>query len=328
MSTGLATLNRDDRVYIAGRGGLVGSAIWRALERAGFSDLVGLRSAELDLEDREQTQAHFAATRPKVVVLAAAHVGGILANSTRPVDFLTRNLRIQLNVFEAARAVEVDRLLFLGSSCVYPKDAPQPIKEEYLLTGPLEPSNDAYAIAKIAGILQVQAARCQYGVHWISAMPTNLYGPGDNYDPVSSHVLPALIKRFHDATRDGDDTATIWGSGTPRREFMHVDDLAEAVLFLLENYDEADCINVGTGSDVTILELAELTAVVAGFGGSIELDGTKPDGMSQKLLDVSRLTALGWQSRIGLGEGLRDAYRWYGDHVAQARTGRPLVGNP
>jgi len=304
----------DARIHVAGHRGLVGSAVWRHLQARGFTHLLGATSGELDLRERHAVEGYYAAHRPQVVVLAAAKVGGILANATYPADFLGDNLRIQTNVLEAAHRHGVERLLFLGSSCIYPKFAPQPIPESALLTGPLEATNDAYAIAKIAGVLHVQAMRRQHGHRWISAMPTNLYGPGDSFDPQNSHVLPAMLRRFHEAKRDGATSLTIWGTGTPRREFLHVDDLAEACLHLLEHYDDDPPVNVGCGQDVTIRELAELTAHVVGWDGTIEHDTTKPDGTPRKLLD-----ALGWRSRIGLREGLRDTYRWYVDQAAPAR---------
>jgi GDP-L-fucose synthase len=312
-------LDRDSVVYVAGHRGLVGSAIWRHLEAEGFTRLVGRTSAELDLRDRAAVAAFFAAERPQVVFLAAAKVGGIMANSTYPADFLSDNLQIQVNVMDAAAATGVERLLFLGSSCIYPKFAPQPIREDSLLTGALEPTNDAYAIAKIAGILQVQSLRRQHQVHYISAMPTNLYGPGDNFDPEKSHVLPALIRRFHEAKESGAESVTCWGTGSPRREFLHVDDLASACLFLVENYDSEATINVGTGTDVTIKELAETVAAIVGYEGEILWDTTKPDGTPQKLLDVSRLTSLGWTASIPLDAGLRSTYAWYVEHRADIR---------
>jgi GDP-L-fucose synthase len=302
---------RDATVYIAGHGGLVGSAVWRQLESAGFTHLVGRRAKELDLRDPVATRDFFAETRPSYVVLAAARVGGILANASAPVDFLSDNLRIQLNVLDAATEFGVDRLLFLGSSCIYPRLAPQPITEDALLTGPLEETNQAYAIAKIAGIAHVQAIRRQYGRSFISAMPTNLYGPGDNFDPESSHVLPALIRRFHEAARRGDASVTVWGTGSPRREFLHVDDLAAACLVLLEHYDGDSPINVGTGTDITIRELAGLVAEVVGFTGEIAFDSGKPDGTPRKVLDISRISALGWQPRVPLREGIADVAAWY-----------------
>ncbi|MGW1809114.1 GDP-L-fucose synthase family protein [Streptomyces sp. NPDC002078] len=310
-----APLDRSARVFVAGARGLVGSAVWRCLEREGFADVVGPRSSELDLRERQAVFDWFAATRPDVVVLAAARVGGIRANASRPTEFLSDNLRIQVNVLDAALEQRVERLLFLGSSCIYPKFAEQPIREEALLTGPLEPTNDAYAIAKIAGILQVQAVRRQYGLPWISAMPTNLYGPGDNFHPEHSHVLPSLVRRFHEAKESGARRVVNWGSGSARREFLHVDDLARACLHLLEHYDGDGPVNVGTGKDVTIRELAELVAEVVGYQGSVEWDPSQPDGTPRKLLDISRLTALGWSPRIELREGLSQTYAWYVENL-------------
>lgn len=315
-----ATLDRDSRVYIAGHRGLVGSAIWRKLEAEGFTELIGRSSAELDLKDRDAVFAFFAEQRPQHVVLAAAKVGGILANSTYPVDFLSDNLRIQANVLDAALEHDVDRLLFLGSSCIYPKYAAQPITEDALLTGYLEKTNDAYAIAKIAGILHIQAIRRQHGRAWISAMPTNLYGPGDNFSPTGSHVLPALIRRYDEAKRDGLDTVTNWGTGSPRREFLHVDDMAAACLHLLEHYDGPQQVNVGTGSDVTIKEIAETIAAVVGFEGETLWDTDKPDGTPQKLLDVSKLADAGWTASIGLEDGLRSTVEWYRAQHGSVRT--------
>ena len=303
-------LSLDSRIYVAGHNGLVGSAVWRHLQSQGFTDLVGWRSAEVDLRDRAATFDAVLSARPSVVVVAAAKVGGIMANSTHPVDFLNDNLRIQTNLFEAAHAADVERLLFLGSSCIYPKLAPQPIPESALLTGPLEPTNDAYAIAKIAGIMAIKSYRAQYGRHWISAMPTNLYGPGDNFDLTSSHVLPAMIRKFHEAT-ESRGSVTLWGTGAPMREFLHVDDLASAVLHLLRVYDSSETINVGTGVDVTIRELASTVADVVSYTGQVVWDSSKPDGTPRKLLDVSRLRALGWEPRIGLREGIASTYEWY-----------------
>jgi GDP-L-fucose synthase len=299
---------------VAGHRGLVGSAIWRRLQAEGFTNLIGRTSAELDLKDREAVFAFFAEAKPRYVVLAAAKVGGILANNTYPVDFLSDNLRIQVNVLDAALEHGVERVLFLGSSCIYPKLAPQPLKEEYLLTGHLEPTNDAYAIAKIAGILQIQAVRRQYGLPWISAMPTNLYGPGDNFSRTGSHVLPAMIRRYEEARITGAESVTNWGTGTPLREFLHVDDMAEACLHLLEHYDGAEHVNVGTGTDVTIKELAHRVAEAVGYEGRIEWDTTKPDGTPRKLMDVSKLAAAGWSARISLEEGLRTTVDWYREH--------------
>lgn len=312
-------LDRDSTFYVAGHRGLVGSAIWRRLERGGFTHLVGRTSKELDLKDRDAVFEFFAATKPRYVVLAAAKVGGILANSTTPVDFLSENLRIQVNVLDAALAQNVERALFLGSSCIYPKFATQPIREDSLLTGYLEPTNDAYAIAKIAGILQTQAVRRQYGLPWISAMPTNLYGPNDNFSPTTSHVLPALIRRYDSAVQTDAASVTNWGTGTPRREFLHSDDMADACLHLLEHYDGPEQVNVGTGTDVTIREIAETIARVTGFHGDTEWDTSKPDGTPQKLLDVSKLTSLGWTAQIGLEEGLSRAVKWYRDNQQDLR---------
>lgn len=313
-------LERDSVIYVAGHRGLVGSAIWRRLEAEGFTQIVGRSSAELDLRDRTAVFDFFAQTKPRYVVLAAAKVGGIAANSTFPVDFLSENLRIQTNVMDAALEQRTERLLFLGSSCIYPKLAPQPIREEALLTGHLEPTNDAYAVAKIAGILGVQAVRRQYGLAWISAMPTNLYGPGDNFSPTGSHVLPALIRRYDEARAAGAESVTNWGSGTPRREFLHVDDMAEACLHLLERYDGPEQVNVGTGVDATIEEIAALVAEVVGFEGRTEWDTSKPDGTPQKLLDVSKLRASGWEARVELREGLASTVDWYRTHVASLRV--------
>jgi len=312
-------IDRRAKVYIAGHRGLVGSAIWRHLQEEGFDSLVGARSSEVDLRDRGATMRFFSREQPDVVIDAAAKVGGILANSRYPADFLSDNLRIQVNIMDAAKETGVERLLFLGSSCIYPKFAEQPIKESSLLTGALEPTNDAYAIAKIAGILQVQANRRQHGRHWISAMPTNLYGPHDNFDLQSSHVLPALIRRFHDAKGTGAREVVLWGTGTPRREFLHVDDLAAASLFLLENYDSADTINVGVGEDLTIRELAEMVADVVGYGGAIVQDASKPDGTPRKLLDVSRINDLGWRAKIPLRDGIASTYKWFLENRAQLR---------
>jgi len=304
-------ISSDARVYVAGHRGMVGSAIWRALEAGGFDDLVGWSSSEVDLTDRDAAMDAVTSARPDVVVVAAAKVGGILANSTYPVEFLTDNLRIQNNLFEAAHAAGVERLLFLGSSCIYPKLAPQPIPESALLTGPLESTNDAYAIAKISGIIGVQSYRREYDRHWILAMPTNLYGPGDNYDLQTAHVLPALIRRFHEARESGAESVTLWGTGSPRREFLHVDDLAAACLRMLDVYDEAEHVNVGVGEDVTIADLAALIADVVGYSGALEWDTSKPDGTPRKLLDVARMKSLGWGPAIRLREGIISTYENY-----------------
>jgi len=305
--------------YVAGHRGLVGSAVWRRLRADGVSPLIGRTSAELDLREAPAVDAFFAAERPATVVLAAAKVGGILANATYPADFLSDNVRIQINVMDSAHRHGTQRLIFLGSSCIYPKFAPQPIPESALLTGPLEPTNEAYAIAKITGVLQVQAMRQQHGHPWISAMPTNLYGPGDNFDPQSAHVLPALIRRLHEAKSTGARAVTIWGTGTPRREFLHVDDLARAVTFLLDRYDEPEPINVGVGDDLSIAALAELVASIVGFTGDLVFDPSKPDGTPRKLLDVTKITELGWKPEIGLADGIRSTYEWYLAHLDQLR---------
>ena len=314
-----APLDRDATVYVAGHRGLVGSAIVRRLRSAGFERIAGRTSGELDLKDRDAVFDYMSSIKPKYLVLAAAKVGGILANSTYPVDFLSDNLRIQTNVLDAAVAHDVERVLFLGSSCIYPKLAEQPIREDSLLTGHLEPTNDAYAIAKIAGILNVQAVRRQYGLPWISAMPTNLYGPNDNFSPKGSHVLPALIRRYDEATTAGSEQVTNWGTGTPRREFLHADDMADACLHLLEHYDGPEQVNVGTGTDVTIREIAETIAEVVGYTGATEWDTSKPDGTPQKLLDVSRLAGLGWTSSIDLRDGLERTVAWYREHADSLR---------
>jgi GDP-L-fucose synthase len=309
-----------DKVYIAGHRGLAGSAIWRHFEKAGYSNLIGFPSSELDLTDRSRTLSVLTDISPDVVIDAAGKVGGIHANNTYPADFLSDNLQIQVNLMDAAHQAGVDRLLFLGSSCIYPKFAPQPIKESALLTGALEETNEAYGIAKIAGILQVQAMRRQHHHRWISAMPTNLYGPNDNYHPENSHVLAALIRKFHEAVTSGADSVEIWGTGTPLREFLHVDDLASAVEFLLLHYDEAETINIGSGSEVTIQELAETIADVVGFTGSLRNDSDKPDGTPRKMLDSSRLSALGWQPLWDLRAGIADAYRWFVENESSMRA--------
>lgn len=297
-------LAKDSKIFVAGHRGMVGSAIVRKLAQEGYSNLVLRTSKELDLRDRSSVFEFFAKEKPDVVFLAAARVGGIMANNTYPADFLTDNLQIQLNVMDAAHQHEVKRLLFLGSSCIYPKFAEQPIREESLMTGHLEPTNDAYAIAKIAGIQQVQAMRKQYRHHWISLMPSNLYGPGDNYDPQGSHVLPALIRRYEEARFAGNPEVTNWGSGEPLREFLFVDDLAEACLFMIENYDDSAHLNVGSGEDLSIRALAEMVAEIVGYTGRTVWDTSKPDGTPRKLLDVSKAKALGWQARTSLQEGI------------------------
>lgn len=314
-----AELDRDATFYVAGHRGLVGSAIVRKLGASGFGNIVGKSSSELDLKNRDAVFDYMAEIKPKYLVLAAAKVGGILANSTYPVDFLSDNLRIQSNVLDAALANDVERVAFLGSSCIYPKFAEQPIREDSLLTGHLEPTNDSYAIAKIAGIMNVQAVRRQYGLPWISAMPTNLYGPNDNFSPKGSHVLPALIRRYDEAAHFRAGSVTNWGSGTPRREFLHSDDMADAVLHLMEHYDGPEQVNVGTGTDVSIKEIAETISGVVGYTGRTEWDTSKPDGTPQKLLDVSKLAEAGWTSKISLDEGLDRTVAWYRDHVDTIR---------
>lgn len=312
-------LTPDARIYVAGHGGLVGSAVWRELAARGHQNLIGWRSHELDLRRSDDVHDAMATAKPDVVVVAAARVGGILANSTQPVDFLNDNLRIQTNLFEAAHANDVDRLLFLGSSCIYPKLAPQPIPESALLTGPLEVTNQSYAIAKIAGIMAVQAYRTQFGRRWISAMPTNLYGPNDNFDLTTAHVLPALVRRLDEARREGAPTVTVWGTGTPRREFLHTDDLARALYLLLTTFDETEHINVGTGEDITIRELAMMIQSVVGYEGTIEWDTNRPDGTPRKQLDITRLSELGWRPQVSLEAGLSRTFQWYSQH----REGAP-----
>ena len=295
-------------IYVAGHRGLVGSAIWRELERAGFTNLIGRTRAELDLLDAAAVTRFYAETKPQFIFVAAAKVGGILANDTRPAQFLYENLQIQNNLIHGAHSAGVKKLLFLGSSCIYPKHAAQPLKEDYLLTGPLEPTNEWYAIAKIAGIKMCQAYRRQYGCDYISAMPTNMYGPNDNYDLQSSHVLPALIRKFHEAKAAGKSEVTCWGTGAPLREFLYADDLARACVFLMENYSDEQFINVGYGSDLSIRELAETVKRITRFNGNIIWDTTKPDGTPKKLMDSSRLFALGWKPQVDLEQGIRLAY--------------------
>ncbi|NDG69993.1 MAG: GDP-L-fucose synthase [Proteobacteria bacterium] len=299
------------KVFVAGHRGMVGSAIVRRLQRGGFENILTRTRQEIDLMDRASVRSFFEAERPDYVVDAAARVGGIAANFEKPVEFLIENLTIQNNVIQAAADFGVTKLLFLGSSCIYPKLAPQPLTEDALLTGPLEPTNDAYAIAKIAGIKLCQAYAREYGKNFISGMPTNLYGPNDNFDLHTSHVLPALIRKVHEAKQSAAKEVLVWGSGTPRREFLHVDDLAEACFFLLENYDSPEIVNIGCGEDVSIKELAETVCEVLGFQGSLVFDTSKPDGTPRKLMNVGKLLALGWKPRIGLKEGIRDAYEWF-----------------
>jgi GDP-L-fucose synthase len=304
-------VDKSDKIFIAGHRGLVGSALVRALEQGGFTNLVTRDRAALDLRKAEAVDGFFATEKPALVVLAAAKVGGIKANNDLPVEFLVDNLQVQNNVIRAAYDNGVRKLLFLGSSCIYPKHAPQPIPETALLSGPLEPTNEAYAIAKIAGIKLCQAYHREYGANFISAMPTNLYGPNDNFDLVSSHVLPALLRKAHTAKQERQRELVVWGSGNPRREFLHVDDLAAACVFLLEKYDSPEIINVGCGEDISIRELAELICDIVGFQGELAWDTTKPDGTPRKLLDVSKIQALGWRHRIGLRQGIARTYEWF-----------------
>jgi GDP-L-fucose synthase len=313
------SLQKDETIFVAGHRGMVGSAIHRRLTKDGFTRVLGRTRAELDLLDRRAVRAFFEKERPAVVVDAAAKVGGILANNEQPVEFLLQNLTIQNNLIEAAADFGARKLLFLGSSCIYPKMAPQPIPEDSLLTGPLEPTNDAYAIAKIAGIKLCQSYARQYGKNFISGMPTNLYGPHDNYDLHNSHVLPAFIRKVHEAKQAGAKSITVWGTGTPRREFLHTDDLADACLFLLENYDQPDLVNIGYGEDVTIRELAETVSDVLGFNGALEFDASKPDGTPRKLLDISKIKSLGWSPKIPLRDGIADAYDWFVKNQSTAR---------
>lgn len=312
----LPGMSPETKIYIAGHKGMVGSAIWRELQSQGYTNLVGATSKEVDLRNRPEAQEFISSQMPDVIVIAAAKVGGILANSTYPVEFLSDNLRIQTNLLDLAHKYDVPRVLFLGSSCIYPKHAPQPIPEEALLTGPLEPTNEHYALAKIAGIKHVQALRREYGRSYISAMPCNLYGPGDNFDLETSHVVPALIRKFHEAKVINQPAVALWGTGAPLREFLHVDDLAKACIFLLQNYDDETAINVGFGSDITIEELANMIARTVGFTGTIEWDSSKPDGTPRKLLDTSRLNNLGWHPSVSLAQGLDDTYQSYTSHIS------------
>jgi GDP-L-fucose synthase len=313
------SLKKDETIFVAGHRGMVGNAIHRRLLKDGFTRVIGRTRSELDLLDRRSVREFFEQERPSIVIDAAAKVGGILANNEQPVEFLLQNLTIQNNLIEAAADTGARKLLFLGSSCIYPKMAPQPISEDSLLTGPLEPTNDAYAIAKIAGIKLCQSYARQYGKNFISAMPTNLYGPHDNYDLRNSHVLPAFIRKVHEAKQSGAKSIAVWGTGTPRREFLHTDDLADACLFLLENYDQPDLVNIGYGEDVTIRELAETVSDVLGFNGSLEFDASKPDGTPRKLLDISKIKSLGWSPKIPLREGIADAYDWFIKNQSTAR---------
>lgn len=319
MTNGLNLMQTDDRVFVAGARGMVGSAICRALEAQGFENVLAPTRSELDLGDQAAVGNWFAENRPEFVFLAAAKVGGIHANDTYPAEFIYDNLVIETNVIHSAWKHGVKKLCFLGSSCIYPKHARQPMNEDQLLTGPLEPTNEWYAIAKIAGIKLCQAYRRQYGFDAISLMPTNLYGPGDNFHPKNSHVLPALIRRFHEAKEEAREEVVIWGTGTPLREFLHVDDLADACLFLMNSYSSEQIVNIGVGEDIAILDLARLVADVVGFEGKILTDSSKPDGTPRKLLDVARLQELGWSASIGLREGVRETYEWFLANRERAR---------
>ena len=312
-------MNRSARIFVAGHRGLVGSAIVRRLQAEGCSNLLLRSRAELDLRDQAAVERFFAAERPELVYLAAAKVGGIQANDSYPADFIRDNLLIQTNVIDAAYRHSTRKLLFLGSSCIYPKHAPQPMPESCLLTGPLEPTNEWYAVAKIAGVKMCQAYRRQYGFSAICVMPTNMYGPGDNFDLQSSHVLPALLRKFHEAKQRQEQQVVVWGTGTPRREFLHVDDLADACVYLMERYDSAEPLNVGWGEDIAIGELASLVAEVIGFTGSLRFDTSKPDGTPRKLLDVTRLRALGWAPKIPLRQGMAATYVWCVRHQQEQR---------
>lgn len=304
-------MNKTDKIYVAGHTGLVGSAIMRSLKAQGYSNFLLHTIEELDLTRQSAVEDLFKQERPDYVILAAAKVGGIHANSTYPADFIYVNLQLESNIIHSAYQSGVKKLCFLGSSCIYPKFAPQPMKEDYLLDGKLEPTNEPYAIAKIAGIKMCQAYNRQYGTKFISVMPTNLYGPYDNFDLQSSHVLPALMRKFIDARKESASSATIWGTGSPKREFLFVDDLADAVVFLMNHYEDGEIVNIGTGTDVTILELANMVKEEVGFNGTIEFDSTKPDGTPRKLLDVSKINALGWMAKTPLREGIRKTIQWY-----------------
>jgi len=304
-------MNKRSRIYVAGHGGLVGGGIVRRLQKGGYDNLILRSRKELDLTRQISVEAFFEAERPDYVFMAAAKVGGILANGTFPADFIYQNLLIETNIIHAAHLYGAKKLLFLGSSCIYPKHCPQPMKEEHLLSGYLEASNEPYAVAKIAGIKMCQAYNRQYGTRFISLMPTNLYGPGDNFDLKTSHVLPALIRKFHEANVNGHSSVEIWGTGKPRREFLHVDDLADACLFLMNHYEESEIVNVGVGRDLSIRDLAEMIAGIIRFDGDLAFDTTKPDGTPLKMLDVSKLTALGWQTKISLEEGIRRTCQYY-----------------
>jgi GDP-L-fucose synthase len=309
---------RDAAIYVAGHRGLVGAALVRGLRAAGFANILVATRHQVDLRDQAAVNYWFKANKPEYVFLVAGTVGGILANSTRPAEFIYDNLMIHATVIDASRVNDVRRLLYLGSSCIYPRDCPQPMREEYLLSGPLEPTNESYAIAKISGIRLCRSYRLQHGCDFISAMPTNLYGPGDNFDLTSSHVVPALMRKFHEAKLEGAESAVVWGTGTPKREFLHVDDLADACLFLMEHYDGDEHINVGTGKDLSICELAEQIRDIVAPGMAISFDTSKPDGTPRKLLDVDRLHRLGWRHRTDLPEGLASTYAWFCAQTTEA----------
>ncbi len=313
-------MDKNARIYIAGHRGLVGAAILRHLQAEGYSNFITATSRELDLREQSAVRAFFAEQRPDYVFLAAAKVGGILANDTYPAEFIYDNLMMEANIIDAAYRNGTKKLLFLGSTCIYPRLAPQPLKEDYLLSGPLEPTNEWYAVAKIAGIKLCQAYQRQYGARFISAMPTNLYGPGDNFDLEKSHVMPALIRKFHEAKVAKAPSVVVWGTGKPLREFLHVDDCARACVFLMEHYEGTDIVNIGTGSDIPIGELAGLVKKAVGYTGEIVFDSSKPDGTPRKLVDVGRITALGWKPEIGLEEGIRNAYEWFLAHVDAAES--------
>jgi GDP-L-fucose synthase len=304
-------MNKSSRIYVAGHGGLVGSAIYGRLQTEGYANLIGRRSSELDLTRQADVEAFFSKEKPEYVFLAAAKVGGIMANNTYPAEFIYRNLMIQNNIIHSSYMNGVKKLLFLGSSCIYPKFAPQPMKEEHLLTGELEPTNEPYAVAKIAGIKMCQSYNRQYVTDYISVMPTNLYGPNDNFDLETSHVLPAMIRKFHEAKVGGKPSVEIWGTGTPRREFLYIDDLADACVYLMERYDDSGIINIGVGEDISVRDLALLVKKIVGYSGDIVYDASKPDGTPRKLLDVSRLRSLGWRAQTSLEEGIRRTYDWY-----------------
>lgn len=304
-------MHKNAKIYVAGHKGLVGSAILRKLESLGYTNLIYKTKSELDLTNELQTASFFSEQKPEYVFLAAAKVGGIIANRDYPAEFIYENLKIQNNVIHYSYLNKVKKLCFLGSTCIYPKLAPQPLKEEYLLTGPLEETNEAYAVAKIAGIKMCQAYNKQYGTNFISVMPTNLYGPNDNFDLTTSHVLPAFIRRFHEAKTNNAKEVVIWGTGTPRREFLYVDDLAEALIFLMENYEDSEIINIGVGEDIPIIDLAKLVARIVGYNGEIKTDTSKPDGTPRKLVDVSKITSMGWRPKTSLEEGIKLTYEWY-----------------